>query len=1203
MPDDFLAAIGVSDPDPAPTAAPAAAAPTSAPRTYDPVDAAIRTIRFEAPPNASKEERQAMASVIVNRAKASGKTFDQVVQEGDGSQFNTWKPGSKARQNVEALAADDPTYKATAADVADILAGKSNPYPTLTHFYAPGGMKDGAKPDWDDGTGQQIGASKFFAKGGEGGSDPFLAAMGVDPTKIAKEDAKAALTATTWRLPLSKLSPAQRKVYEALNMGEAYDPDAPLGSIKNPLFEGPENPATDAAPGTYIVPVAGKIVRTPGGEEKSSILKGVGQGVADLALTGFNMLPGKEDSDWRNMLAAGQMAYDADYKGDTASGIGRFIGQVGASAPLIATGEGALAPALRMFGPAGEFIAGNAGRGVSGLKGLLMRGSSMAAKGAAEGAAGAGLVSSASDAPLTEQLKAGAVGGALAGPVLPAVAGAGRWAGRTARDLVEPLTEGGRAKIADRIVGKFAGDQPMAPDATEIIPGSKPTLATATGNPGVATLERTVRLSQPGPFAERDAQNAAARADFLDDARGNDASVADLVRVRENVVREARRQAFDGAGPVESQGVVQALDDALAAPEAQMESVARPLQALRDKLVQPAAETTPAQIADFNRAVGRTFGADAPALTPEVMSQARQRLGAEFERIAANTEVKWDDALRNDIGQIIHDTAQVIPESRLPPLFKSLMDVASTANDGKTISGMSYQALTKRGGVLDKLQQSSDADVRNAAGAIRDRLDDALEHSMSTKVVDAEGRPMEVFHGSPGKIEGGLDPNRVGEREPGFYGDGFYFTPSKELAESYAGEGGSVTSTQLNIKNPFVVDQTTMESQRATEARVRDLLNLPTDAQVMGAAGLKPDIQKRFTKALQEKGYDGVFVMSTDGDGPVIHEIMAVSPAQMGKGDPAVNELRNVRLRYKNLKTVEKALASAGVDKQVSPDAVLRAVKGNFKDYAYSGGAGLGDVAETAVREQSARPPRVVTDARQIFGMRSSLESQIAKLRKSGTDADTGAADRLQSVVDAMDGSIDRAAPGYAAFMDVAQRHAEPIEAQRYLQSLKLKDSKGNVTLGMVDRALDGIRNARAKPGAHPAKSISGATIGQLEALQADLLRQESLMAGAPRGSATAQHFATGNIAANMNVPLALGASMLTGNPLVGAAMGAGKLFYKMKDEEIQQALVSRLLNAEAPRVVGKSPPSAAMRSLKFMGSPIVPTFAGVLANRLTGAQ
>lgn len=419
-------------------------APARAPApTYDPIDAAVRTIYGETLPGATKEERQAVAAVIANRAAASGKPFNEVVLE--PKQFEPWGD-PVARKRIDALKPDSPEYQMILADVGDILAGKANPYPGLTHFYAPDAQasRGRAKPDWDDGTGTRIGSSLFFAKGGEpataggdlasllaGGSptaaaDPeteaaFKATFG-DPAKYGDKPAWTGAGVTPYKGETDTLSPGQQKTYETLVKGHAMDEKAPPGSIKNPLFEGPKGGAKDAPPGAYYVDASGKLQRAPGGDKESSMGSGFMQGLGDVATTVGQALPGTGDSELLATLQAGQMGYGAQYGGDLKSGIGRFGGQLAGSLPVLAGGEAALAPALRLFGPAGQFFAGQAGKAalpeaagaLARVGRLATRGGSLAVSGAGEGAAASALVSSANDAPLAEQLKTGALlGGAL----------------------------------------------------------------------------------------------------------------------------------------------------------------------------------------------------------------------------------------------------------------------------------------------------------------------------------------------------------------------------------------------------------------------------------------------------------------------------------------------------------------------------------------------------------------------------------------------------------------------------------------------------------------------------------------------------------------------------------------------------------------------------------------------------------------------
>jgi phage shock protein A len=142
--------------------------------------------------------------------------------------------------------------------------------------------------------------------------------------------------------------------------------------------------------------------------------------------------------------------------------------------------------------------------------------------GAATGAASAGLVNP-SDAE---------IGAAVGGVLPPALAGIGKAAGYVGRNinaLIQPFTENGQSAIAQNIVRKFAEGGPTSVNLRELVPGSAPTLAEATGNAGLARLQSTVRDVNPNAFTERAASNSAARSAALDDLAG-DAGKLDFYR-------------------------------------------------------------------------------------------------------------------------------------------------------------------------------------------------------------------------------------------------------------------------------------------------------------------------------------------------------------------------------------------------------------------------------------------------------------------------------------------------------------------------------------------------------------------------------------------------------------------------------------------------------------------------------------------------
>jgi hypothetical protein len=153
-----------------------------------------------------------------------------------------------------------------------------------------------------------------------------------------------------------------------------------------------------------------------------------------------------------------------------------------------------------------------------------------------------------------------------------------------------------------------------------------------------------------------------------------------------------------------------------------------------------------------------------------------------------------------------------------------------------------------------------------------------------SKVVDSEGKPLVVYHGTQGDVAA-FDPVRFGENDDGWYGRGVYLTASKSMAEAYAGwsevdgsapNGGNVMPVYLAIQNPYFY---------------------PSDKAIPSLS----EGSVEFTERLKEQGYDGVFVQNphSEGDESKFFEIVAFRPEQIksvfnrGTFDPA-----DPRIRY-----------------------------------------------------------------------------------------------------------------------------------------------------------------------------------------------------------------------------------------------------------------------------------------------------------------
>jgi len=362
------------------------------------------------------------------------------------------------------------------------------------------------------------------------------------PTIMVSKDNKIVFGDTGTEVPKG-----QSDVIVTLTKAGRFKEGAPQGSLEMPFVQRTSQDKFE--PGAYYISAPDKdgkssLQRMPGGESESSFTAGLGQGVADIGLSLGRFLPATEDSALRAQLEAGQMRYDAQRKGDPLSGAGRFTGQVLTSAPLVSVAGGALAPMARFLGPAGELLAGTAGRGVQGLKGVALRGASTAATGASEGAAASALVSSASDEPVGKQMLAGALLGAptkLAGDAI--INGATRFIGGAPLRGAAPL-------------GEQQARQAMAEGLPVPVPLSRGDL---TGAPGAQMEESALLRGAEGDRAAKVLQDF--KAGQQESLRANVSAIAETVAGKElsagegakaasqrlNAMRDAAKKDVDAA--------------------------------------------------------------------------------------------------------------------------------------------------------------------------------------------------------------------------------------------------------------------------------------------------------------------------------------------------------------------------------------------------------------------------------------------------------------------------------------------------------------------------------------------------------------------------------------------------------------------------------------------------------------------------------
>ncbi|MEZ2293920.1 PLxRFG domain-containing protein [Variovorax sp. RCC_210] len=125
-----------------------------------------------------------------------------------------------------------------------------------------------------------------------------------------------------------------------------------------------------------------------------------------------------------------------------------------------------------------------------------------------------------------------------------------------------------------------------------------------------------------------------------------------------------------------------------------------------------------------------------------------------------------------------------------------------------------------------------------------------------SKVVDGEGKPLKAYHGTDQAFTA-FDDEFIGEGNGNTdWGNGFYFTDSKQAADGYAqGEEGRTLEVYLSIKNPAPMEV------------VNEVMEQP-------GAEMDADYVRQ---ELASRGYDGIIVNHKGGE----REFVAFQPTQI----------------------------------------------------------------------------------------------------------------------------------------------------------------------------------------------------------------------------------------------------------------------------------------------------------------------------------
>lgn len=133
-----------------------------------------------------------------------------------------------------------------------------------------------------------------------------------------------------------------------------------------------------------------------------------------------------------------------------------------------------------------------------------------------------------------------------------------------------------------------------------------------------------------------------------------------------------------------------------------------------------------------------------------------------------------------------------------------------------------------------------------------------------SKMIDENGEPLVVYHGSPNKGFDVFDKNKIGSTtDYGIYGKGFYFSNKKNQAEIY----GDTVNVFLNIRKPLILTDYHSPDQIADE------LDAYPEYFSIQNERVKPTgsfAKQGFVSYLEAKDYDGVIVKQTESTNEIV---------------------------------------------------------------------------------------------------------------------------------------------------------------------------------------------------------------------------------------------------------------------------------------------------------------------------------------------
>lgn len=373
--------------------------------------------------------------------------------------------------------------------------------------------------------------------------------------------------------------------WEAAPLADAAPAKQPAW-MSAPIEGAPASPATGDQPGVTASLGAGL-----GAGLGKTVL-----GAQGLAGRGLRALGAEKVGEWlANDAAAGRAKLDAEnapysQANPLTNAVGKFGGEIVAtlpvggalSAPLKVAAARGFAP--RVLAPLADAVS-TSGMSAGTTKGVASMASRVVG-GAVTGGASAALVDPDS----------AAISAAISALLPPAFKVAGM-TGEAFAAFVRPFFASGQQKIVADVLKQYASDPEAAlaalKAAREVVPGSLPLTAAASGDVGLAGLTRTMQNASGdfvGELTQRTAAQNAARTAALENIAGNIGKVDIAKATRDSATGAMREGVLNRAGNMDATGILGQIDALAANPNNAGRISQQALQSVRDQVARNVGE-------------------------------------------------------------------------------------------------------------------------------------------------------------------------------------------------------------------------------------------------------------------------------------------------------------------------------------------------------------------------------------------------------------------------------------------------------------------------------------------------------------------------------------------------------------------------------------------------------------------------------------